>query len=415
MPMVNYTQQVSGPGVSQQSPMVGLSQGLQVGQQIGQAVVSAKARKRRNKILRILGQPDNLTRDKLKELGKTDPILAFEVMQAKRIMDKANREQNQEELNAALGQYKQVIDLTAQIASNLQQTPPEQRQQAFVEMMTPLAQNEALRPMAKRVAAYYQDGNFDDERLAAVQARAVGHKTHYDAQQAKVVRAEQSTTKQAEATHQSGLNIEEAGVDQTNRVALAERQSELNIAEEGVDQTNRISLAEKQSELRGGEEGGKQANREKLARMVTARVESVAKIKADTKKPLPMRIKELMQMVGPELTYATAMYALEPKNGLEKVMGPEGEETLVGADGKRINLKPLHDWANGVKPGDKPPAAGSPESLRERLTALAAQNAPPPQDAATNAASRYPGANPGVPRASVGQPRVIERPPNTLM
>ena len=338
--MVNYTPAPSAVAVRPGNFLESFNQGLQTGENIREVFTSAKARRRRNKVLRILGQPDKLTQENLQEIRKVDPILAFEVMQAKAVMDDAKRQNDIEGRKAALQEYRQTIDIGADVASNLKQLPPEQRDGALVQMLTPLAENEYLKPMVMRIARHYQDGNMDDAKLDSIMARAVGHRTVWEAEMAKTARDEKAEAK---------------------------------AAEERLQQHGSLYL-----------EAARQAGRVEIENIRTQRAIDVERIKNRRKIPTDRKVADLMRKVGPDMSHAAALHIIDPGKTEWSIDPETGAAVAVDETGKTLNLKPYKDWLEGVKPEDQATLPTNPKGSPAALIGqLRGSQAPAPTPIAT--------------------------------
>ena len=224
--------------------------------------------------------------------------------------------------------------------------------------------------------------DFSDEHLRTLPFRMRAADTLRKAEEAAMVRADQSRLKKEEATHASGLRMDEGAQDQENALAL-----------EGAKQDNRLALEESRQ---GGDrdlEATKQENR-----LALERVRSENRTGPKNKKPVDQRaaetIREAREM-GVELNYNQAMIIIDPKR-LQKSVDPDtGNEVWTDNKGNPVDDSPVYEYVR-LKSGGKKRAermdlgaAGSPQVVMEALQqAIAGQGGGTPATPAAPPARR---------------------------
>ena len=335
---------------------------LKIGEQIDRTRDRVKKRKRRKDVFRILGQPGKINAARLREVAKIDPVLANEIGQ----LNKGLNDMEAAERKMALESYKNTIDIMGSIGATLKSVPLEQRQEKFVQMVQPLAQNEQLKGMAQTIVEQFQDGDFSDESLDVSMMRAVGHETHYNAHLAKLKRKEIRDAKELESTtkHERSLDIKD--LESANKME-----------EEVGKQEGRIALEELEQKGTAKEE-----------RMKKERQESVERIKKKKNMPRDQKIAQLMKQVGPGLSYHAAAYIMDPKT-VPTQEDDLGNKVPVDNKGNPLDLTPYTDWIHGKKKDKNAELpAGSPKLIGKYLRGGA--NRPQPGAAPGAPANRSP-------------------------
>ena len=197
-----------------------------------------------------------------------------------------------------------------------------------------------------------------------------------------MVRADKSRLKREEATHASGLRMEEGAQDQEDALAL-----------EGARQDNRLGLESVRQEGDRDLEATKQENR-----LALEKVRSQNRTGKESKKPVDQRAAETMREareMGLELNYNQAMIIIDPKR-LQKSVDPNrGKEVWTDNKGNPIDDAPVYEYVR-LKSGGKKRAermdlgqAGSPQVVMQALQqAIAGQGGGTPATPAAPPARR---------------------------
>lgn len=331
MARVNYTP-APRMMMPQNTAMQSFAGGMEMGQNIQGAV---QGRKRRKAIMKILGQPGKITREQLMEIGKLDPEMAVNVAKMTMVISQLEGK----DFDNAINTYTKFNEVSAQIASTLLQTPQEQRQQRFVQMMSPLVNNPATKGFAREIAKDYQDGDLSDETLLSVAVRAVGTDTYLKARGAESARkakeARDDTVREDEQAHE----IELARVKLEGKETPQQRRAREESVER-IKQRKNVSQDQKAGEL-------------------------IRKVKAAT---------------GKRLSYAAANYVLNADKAVWAQDEMSGAKLhVIDEKGQPIDLAPFYEYLHGEEEADTTmdlSKAGDPSVVMEALRKSVAPPSP---------------------------------------
>ena len=294
--------------------------GIQAGLQLHGQMSALQEKKKQREILRMLGDPDKLTEESFYQIAQYDPKLATQMYAFHSNMQAAKANKKSANIKAAFGFVNQVNELGMGISTVLQDLPEDQRVEFFTRWAEQFSESQEMRPYLQAITSEFMDPetgqpDFSDEHLATLPFRIQAAQTIRDAEEAAMVRADQSRIKQEEAEHKAGL-------DQ----ALETQKQEGRVALEGQRQRNRVALAERQAELK--DEPG-------------SFTDKVAKVIRDARS------------LGVELNRGQATVLVDEKR-LQTATDPEtGQETYTNNRGDPIDMTPVDEYIR-LKSGGKP-------------------------------------------------------------
>ena len=172
---------------------------------------------------------------------------------AKGILDfhEATREWDAKAKQSALADMRASVDLSGNIVDVLRSTPGEGRMDTFSQLMTPYAQDPAMKEQVKTIASMFRDGDFGDEKLDSLSAMAAGFLRYQEIHDNRLKAAA------AKDENAAGLASKEriagAGLASKERIAGAGLASKERIAGAGLASKERAAAADRVAGCRRSE------------------------------------------------------------------------------------------------------------------------------------------------------------------
>ena len=229
---VNYLNPNAGGGGIPPAgdPMAAGMRGFQMGQALGGAVRKkidkAKHKRKLDRFLSGMTKEDKpLTRQQMIEAASLMGPEAAKMLMTYETNRRQMAKDQREESKMVFGQ---TVDFAGAVTDNLRNMTPEQRQEAFVKMVTPFAQDPHMQQVMKPVASFFQDGDFSDEKLKMVSGfSALAGRYHdvlnkrdkrgHELKKQGVAEAGKTSRSAADITSREGI----ADADRTSRESIA--------------------------------------------------------------------------------------------------------------------------------------------------------------------------------------------------